>query len=65
MGKTTSKSEKDTEMTNLEAIEILKKNFPKCCRKIDGRLQGGFDDTECEYGRALLLAIKALESNAE
>lgn len=26
-------------------------------------MQGGFDDTECEHGKALLMAIEALESD--
>lgn len=48
-------------MSNTEAIEILKRNFPKTCKMVDGRYKGGFDDTESELGQALLLAISALE----
>lgn len=48
-------------MTENECIEILKNNFPKTCKMVDGRYKGGFDDTECEFGQALLLAISALE----
>ncbi|MCI8378702.1 MAG: hypothetical protein HFH72_09315 [Lachnospiraceae bacterium] len=48
-------------MTENEAIEILKNNFPKTCKMVDGRYKGGFDDTECEFGQALLLSISALE----
>ncbi len=44
-----------------EAIEILKNNFPKTCKMVDGRYKGGFDDTECEFGQALLLSISTLE----
>ncbi len=44
-----------------EAIEILKNNFPKTCKMVDGRYKGGFDDTECEFGQALLLSISILE----
>lgn len=48
-------------MTENEAIEILRNNFPKTCRMVDGRYKGGFDDTECEFGKALLLSISVLE----
>lgn len=48
-------------MTENECIEILKNNFPKTCKMVDGRYKGGFDDTECEFGQALLLSISALE----
>ena len=48
-------------MTENEAIEILKNNFPKTCKMVDGRYKGGFDDTECEFGKALLLSISVLE----
>lgn len=48
-------------MTENEAVEILKNNFPKTCKMVDGRYKGGFDDTECEFGQALLLSISALE----
>lgn len=47
-------------MTEQEAIEILRNNFPKTCKMVDGRYKGGFDDTECEFGKALLLSISAL-----
>ncbi len=48
-------------MTEQEAIEIIKSNFPKTCKMINGRLKGGFDDTDCDFGKALLIAISALE----
>lgn len=48
-------------MTEHEAIEILKNNFPKTCKMVGGRYKGGFDDTECEFGKALLLSISSLE----
>lgn len=48
-------------MTENEAIETLKNNFPKTCKKVDGRRKGGFDDIECEFGKALLLSMSALE----
>lgn len=44
-----------------EAIEILKKNYPKTAKIVDGRYKGGFDDTECELGQAISTAIIALE----
>ena len=44
-----------------EAIEIIKQNFPKTCRMVNGRYQGGFDDTECDFGKALLMAIEAIK----
>lgn len=48
-------------MTEQEAIAIIKKNYPKCCKMINGRYEGGFDDTDCELGQAFNIAIKALE----
>lgn len=48
-------------MTEKEAIEILGNNFPKTCKMVNGRYKGGFDDTECEFGKALMLSISALE----
>ena len=35
-------------MTEQEAIAIIKKNYPKCCKMVNGRYEGGFDDTDCE-----------------
>lgn len=48
-------------MTENKAIGILKNSFPKTCKMVDGRYEGGFDDTECEFGKALLMSISALE----
>ena len=48
-------------MTEQEVIEIIKKNYPKCCKMVNGRYKGGFDDTDCELGQAFNIAIKALE----
>lgn len=48
-------------MTENEAIELLKNNYPKTRKMVDGRLQGGFDDHECDVGIVIDLAIKALE----
>lgn len=48
-------------MMNWEAIEVLRKNFPKICKMVDGRLKDGFDDTESEFGQALTVAIAAIQ----
>lgn len=48
-------------MTESEAIAIIKKNYPKCCKMVNGRYEGGFDDTDCELGQAFNIAIKVLE----
>lgn len=48
-------------MAEQEAIAIIKKNYPKCCKMVNGRYEGGFDDTDCELGQAFNIAIKALE----
>ena len=48
-------------MTENKAIELLKNNYPKTCKMVDGRLKGGFDDHECDVGIAIDLAINALE----
>lgn len=44
-----------------EAIEILKNDYLKTCRMVNGWYQGGFDDTECKVGQALTAAIDALK----
>jgi len=43
------------------AIEIIKLNFPKTHKMIRGNLVGGFDDTDCDFGKTLLLSISALK----
>lgn len=48
-------------MTEQEVIAIIKKNYPKCCKMVNGRYKGGFDDTDCELGQVFNIAIKALE----
>lgn len=48
-------------MTEQEVIAIIKKNYPKCCKMVNGKYKGGFDDTDCELGQAFNIAIKALE----
>ena len=44
-----------------EAINVLLENVPKCCKMIDGRYQGGFDDWDCDMGQAIRLAVLALQ----
>ena len=48
-------------MTPEEAINVLLENVPKCCKMIDGRYQGGFDDWDCDMGQAIRLAVLALQ----
>ena len=48
-------------MTENEVIELLKNNYPKTRKMVDGRLQGGFDDHECDVGIVIDLASNALE----
>ena len=48
-------------MTPEEAINVLLENVPKCCKMIDGRYQGGFNDWDCDMGQAIRLAVLALQ----
>lgn len=48
-------------MTRNEVIEILKNNYPKTCKMVNGRYQGGFDNVECDFGQALTVAIEGLK----
>ena len=48
-------------MTYQEAIKVLKNNYPKTTKMVDGKYQGGFDDIESELGQALNIAIEALK----
>lgn len=52
-------------MTNEVAIKILAENYPKKCKMVNGRLRGGFDDTDCALGQAFSKAIKALEKQIQ
>lgn len=47
-----------------DEIELLKTMYPKTCKMVDGRL-GWLDDHECEEGKAIDSAIKALETIVE
>lgn len=51
-------------MTREEVIEQLKKAYPKCCKEVDYRLVGGFDDHSSPLGQAIDVAIKALEQES-
>lgn len=48
-------------MTSEEAINVLLENVPKCCKMVDGRYQGGFDDWDCDMGQAIRVAVLALQ----
>ncbi len=48
-------------MTREEAIEELKKAYPKKCIEVNYVLKGGFDDHDKPLGQALDMAIEALE----
>ena len=48
-------------MTNEEAIEILKTLIPKTCKMVNGRLKGGFDNTDCPEYNAIQIAIDAIK----
>ena len=52
---------RDNVMTEQEAIEVLKNNYPKMCKMVNGRYQGGFDNTESDFGQALTMAISVLK----
>lgn len=44
-----------------EAIEILQTLYPFECKMVDGRLEGGFRDYDCETGKAITFAISAMQ----
>lgn len=44
-----------------EAIEILQTLYPFKCKMVDGRLQGGFRDYNCDTGKAITFAISAMQ----
>ena len=49
-------------MTNRDAIELIEEIRPKKCREVNGRLQGGFPDHDSEVGKAIDMAIDALQN---
>lgn len=48
-------------MTNKEAIIHIEQIRPKKCRMVNGKLQGGFPDHDSDIGKAIDMAIEALE----
>ena len=48
-------------MTNREAIVHMEEIRPKTCKMVDGRLKGGFPDHDSDAGKAIDMAIEALE----
>ena len=48
-------------MTNKEAIVHMEEIRPKKCKMVDGRLQGGFPDHDSDIGKAIDMAIEAIE----
>lgn len=48
-------------MTEKEAIEVLLKNVPKCCKMVDSGYKGGVDDWDCDMGQAIRIAVFALQ----
>ena len=48
-------------MTEKEAAKVLLENVPKCCKMVDGRYQGGFDDWDCDMGQAIRVAVFAMQ----
>ena len=48
-------------MTNKEAIVHIEHIRPKKCKMVNGKLQGGFPDHDSDTGKAIDMAIEALE----
>ena len=48
-------------MTEQEAIDVLLESVPKCCKMVDGRYQGGFDNWDCDMGQAIRIAVLTLQ----
>ena len=48
-------------MTNKEAIVHIEEIRPKKCKMVNGKLQGGFPDHDSDTGKAIDMAIEALE----
>lgn len=49
-------------MTENEAIELLKNNYPKTRKMVDGRLQGGFTGVELANIAAMQIKLKEYEA---
>lgn len=52
-------------MKTTKDISVIKSNFPKTVKMVNGRYKGGFDDHECELGQALDVALESLERDIE
>lgn len=48
-------------MTYEEAITLIEEIRPKKCKMVDDRLQGGYPDHDSDIGKAIDMAIEALE----
>lgn len=48
-------------MTEQEAIKILNDNYPLTCKMVDGQYKGGFKNFDSPLGKAIAMAISALE----
>lgn len=48
-------------MTYEEAITLMEEIRPKKCKMVDGRLQGGYPDHDSDIGKAIDMAIEALD----
>lgn len=48
-------------MKEQEVIEILRNNYPKTCKMVEGR----FDDLNSKFGESITLAISAPEKQIE
>ena len=52
-------------MTNKEAIIHIEQIRPKKCKMVNGKLQGGFQDHDSDIGKAIDMAIEALENEKQ
>ena len=52
-------------MTNKEAIIHIEQIRPKKCKMVNGKLQGGFPDHDSDIGKAIDMAIEALENEKQ
>ena len=52
-------------MNYRKAIDIIENNYPKTTKMVNGRYQGGFDNHESDFGKALDKACEALEKQIQ
>lgn len=52
-------------MTNKEAIIHIEQIRPKKCKMVNDKLQGGFPDHDSDIGKAIDMAIEALENEKQ